>query len=135
LEQEQKAETLKLRVLVVDDNRDSAHTLSMLLEMMGHEPETAFDGQEGVQMAERIRPDALVVDLALPQISGFEVAQAIRDMPWGKLPALVAVSGFGDPADKSRAIHAGFDAHLTKPVEFSTLEKLLTEVVATRRGG
>lgn len=113
------------RVLVVDDNHDSAATLAMLLEMTGHETLTTHDGAESVEAAERFRPDVVLLDLGLPGMDGFEVCRAIRSRPWSRHTTMVAVTGWGQTDDRRKSEEAGFDAHLVKPVGYSDIESLL----------
>jgi PAS domain S-box-containing protein len=115
----------KRRILVVDDNRDAADSMVMMLQMMGHETSTAYDGLEAVQAAATFRPEVVLLDIGLPKMNGYEAAQHIREQPWGRQMALIALTGWGQEEDKRRALEAGFDHHLTKPVEAVALEKLL----------
>jgi PAS domain S-box-containing protein len=117
--------TRKWRILVVDDNRDAADSLAMMLQMMGHETCTAYDGLETVQAAATFRPQVVLLDIGLPKMNGYEVARHIRQQPWGEGLALIALTGWGQEEDKRRALDAGFDHHLTKPVGATALEKLL----------
>jgi len=112
------------RVLIADDNRDSAAAMSMLLQLCGHEVHIAASGVEAFGIAERVRPDIGILDIGMPDLNGYEVAQRIRDEAWGKDMTLIAVTGWGQDADKRRALAAGFDHHLTKPVEFEKLKQL-----------
>jgi PAS domain S-box-containing protein len=121
------------RILVVDDNRDAADSLAMMLEMMGHETSTAYDGQEAVQAAATFRPEVILLDIGLPKMNGYEVARHIRQQEWGKGLALIALTGWGQAEDKRRALEAGFDHHLTKPVAAAALEKLLAPVKPDQR--
>jgi PAS domain S-box-containing protein len=120
----------RLRVLVADDNRDSADSLSLLLELAECEVFTARDGLEAVEAAVAHHPDAALLDIGMPQLNGYEVAARIRQQPWGKRMLLVAITGWGQEDDKQRARDAGFDHHLTKPVDFSDLKRLLEEAQA-----
>jgi signal transduction histidine kinase len=113
------------RVLVVDDNEDAARTLGRLLSLMGHEALTAFDGVEAVAMAGEHRPDVILLDIGLPTVDGYEVARAIRREPWGERLLMVALTGWGQDADRRRSLQAGFDLHLVKPVEPQVLRGLL----------
>jgi signal transduction histidine kinase len=118
----------KSRILLVDDNRDAADSLALLLRMLGHDIHTAHDGLEAVQAADAFRPDVVLLEIDLPKMSGYEAACQIRQRPWGKQMVLVAVTGWGQEEDKRRAIEAGFDHHLTKPVEPAVLTKLLAVI-------
>lgn len=115
----------KFRLLVVDDNRDAADSLAMMLRFVGHDIRTAYDGLEGVQKAATFRPDVVLMDIGMPKLNGYEAASEIRRQPWGQHMALVAVTGWGQEEDKKRASEAGFDFHMVKPVEYSVLEKFL----------
>jgi PAS domain S-box-containing protein len=116
------------RVLIVDDNRDGAESLAMMLRLKGHETETAHDGLEAVEAAERFRPDAMLLDIGLPRMNGYEVCRRIRERPWGKDVVLVAVTGWGQDEDRNRSKAAGFDTHVVKPVDRDVLGKLLASV-------
>jgi PAS domain S-box-containing protein len=113
------------RILVVDDNRDVADSLGMLLRMMGNEVHTAHDGLEAVGAAAAFRPDMVLLDLGLPKLNGFEAARRIRDQDGGTDMVLVAVTGWGQEEDRRRSKEAGFDHHMTKPVDFAALQELL----------
>jgi PAS domain S-box-containing protein len=117
----------RLKVLVVDDNTDSADSLAMLVEGLGSEVRTAYDGQEAVEVAAEFSPELVLLDLGLPKLNGYEAARAIRQQPGGDTILLVAVTGWGQEDDRRRSREAGFNHHLTKPVEFPTLQKLLAE--------
>ena len=115
----------RCRVLVADDNRDAAESMGMLLRMMGNEVRIVSDGAQAVEEAAAFRPDLILLDIGMPRMNGFEAARRIRQELWSKEMFLVAVSGWGQDEDKRRAIDAGFDRHLTKPVEFAHLHALL----------
>jgi CheY-like chemotaxis protein len=115
----------KCRILVADDLRDSAESLAIMLRLAGHDVETAHDGLEAVQAAAVFLPDVVLLDIGMPKMNGYEAARHIRQQTWGKSIALVALTGWGQEEDKRRALQAGFDHHLTKPVEPSALNKLL----------
>ncbi|HET6975161.1 MAG TPA: ATP-binding protein [Pyrinomonadaceae bacterium] len=114
-----------LRILVVDDNRDSAETLSMLLELMGNELSVAYDGEQAVAMANEIKPDVILLDIGLPKLNGHEVAREIRKESWGQKPILIAITGWGQTEDKELSRESGFDHHLVKPVDHDQLLKLI----------
>jgi len=116
----------KRRILIADDVRDTVDSLAMMLRLAGHELQTAYDGLEAVQTAATFRPDVVLLDIGLPKMNGYEAAGHIRAQPWGKGTVLIAITGWGQDEDKRRAMEAGFDHHLTKPVEPAALEKLLT---------
>jgi signal transduction histidine kinase/ActR/RegA family two-component response regulator len=113
------------RVLVVDDNRDAAQSIAMLLQMSGHAVSTAFDGESALQEAVRWQPEVVLLDIGLPDINGYEVAQRLRQQPGGRGLLLVALTGWGHEQDRRAALQAGFDQHLTKPVDPSALFALL----------
>jgi PAS domain S-box-containing protein len=117
----------KRRILVVDDNRDAAHALRLLLENDGHEVRVASDGPSGLALARDYRPDVALLDIGLPQMNGFELAQQMRRDPALESTLLVAVTGYGQMHDRARASASGFNHHLVKPVEFSALQKLLRQ--------
>jgi two-component system CheB/CheR fusion protein len=116
------------RVLVADDNRDGAETLGMFLETLGHEVYLAHTGTEALEVAKRLRPDIGVLDIGMADLSGYEVARRIRLEAWGDKVTLIAVTGWGQVDDKRRAQVAGFDHHLTKPIDPERLEHLFTPV-------
>ncbi len=118
------------RVLVVDDNVDSAESLAMLLDESGHEVWTAYDGPTALQAAIDNRPDVVLLDIGLPGMDGNEVAKQIRQHPKLKNVVLIATTGYGQESDRKRSQEAGFDHHLVKPVELATLEKLLAAPAA-----
>jgi PAS domain S-box-containing protein len=116
----------RLRILVVDDNRDTADSLQMLLHAMGNEIRTAYDGVEAVRCAEAFKPDIVFLDIGLPKMSGYEVAQALRKQQGDRKLTLVAISGWGQEADRMRSREAGFDRHLVKPVDPAAIFELLS---------
>jgi CheY-like chemotaxis protein len=116
-----------MKVLVADDNRDAALSLGVLLEMSGHEVSIAHDGEEALRIARQAIPDAMILDVGMPRLTGDQVARGVRSEPWGRRVFLVAVTGWGEPDDKERASAAGFDHHFTKPVDVDELEKLLAD--------
>jgi CheY-like chemotaxis protein len=115
------------RILIVDDNRDAATSLGMLLELGGWETEMAYDGLSAIELGERFQPDVILMDIGLPGISGYEAAQRIRGEPWGRSVMLIAVTGWGQAEDRERTRQAGFDAHLVKPVDHAALTQLLAQ--------
>jgi CheY-like chemotaxis protein len=110
-----------LRVLVADDNADGAHTLAVLLRMAGHQVQKAASGAQALRIAEELRPSVIVLDIGMPDMSGYAVAEAIRAAAWGKSITLIALTGRGAAEDVERARNAGFDRHFVKPVEFEQL--------------
>jgi CheY-like chemotaxis protein len=124
----------KLRVLAVDDSRDAADSLALMLQTMGHDTRTSYDGLEAIQAAATFRPEIVLLDIGLPKMNGYEAARHIKRQPWGKGMALIALTGWGQEEDKRRAFEAGFDYHLTKPVEATALEKLLALIYPRLEG-
>ena len=123
-----------LRVLVVDDNHDAVETLAMLLGLWGHDVRLAADGPSAVESAAAHRPDVVLLDISLPGMSGYEVAERLRANPELRETVLVAMTGYGQAEDKKETREAGFTLHLVKPVEPDVLQKLLADLGATRSG-
>jgi CheY-like chemotaxis protein len=112
-------------VLVVDDNRDAAETLSTFLEMLGVQAQQVHDGAEVLEAARAFGPDVVLLDIGLPGMDGYQVARALRADPELAHARLIALTGWGAEEDRRRAQEAGFDHHLTKPVDLAVLEDLL----------
>ncbi len=121
-----------LHILVVEDNEDGRESLRELLEIWGHQVSVAGNGQEGVEMAFSVRPEVALVDIGLPGMDGNEVARRIRSILGGNEISLIAMTGYGQPEDRRRALQAGFDRYLVKPVDPAVLSQLLIE--ASHRG-
>jgi PAS domain S-box-containing protein len=117
-----------VRVLVADDNRDAADSLAELLRLAGHEVRVAYDGRTALSVARPFRPDVMLLDLGMPNMSGYEVAAQVREEPWGRDVCLVAVTGWGQAADRADTTAVGFHEHLVKPVDFAELRALLARV-------
>jgi PAS domain S-box-containing protein len=117
------------RILVVDDNRDAAQALKLLLETDGHEVRVAADGAGGLALARQYKPDVALLDIGLPSMDGYELARRMREEPALEGMLLIAVTGYGQMHDRARASASGFNHHLVKPVEFSALQRLLRETV------
>jgi PAS domain S-box-containing protein len=115
------------RILIVDDNRDAAASLAMLLTVMGNDTRTAQDGMEGIEQAEAFRPDLIVLDIGLPKLNGYDACRRIREQPWAKDTLIIAATGWGQAEDRRRSKEAGFDSHLVKPVDAAELNRLLAE--------
>jgi CheY-like chemotaxis protein len=113
------------RILIVDDNRDSADSLGSMLRIMGNDTRIAYDGEAAVAAATAFRPDLILLDIGLPKLNGYDVCRRIRDQPWGKSIVLIALTGWGQEDDIRRSHQAGFDHHMVKPVEPNALMKLL----------
>jgi PAS domain S-box-containing protein len=118
----------KRRILIADDNPDVAEAFEMMLQAIGHDVETAHDGIEVIEKAERYQPDIIVLDIGMPKLNGYDVARHLRKQPWGRDIVLVAVTGWGDEKDKGRSHAAGFDVHLVKPVDPGALGSLLSSI-------
>ena len=116
------------RILVVDDSRDSAASMATMLEFLGNQVRTAHDGLEAVEAAERFRPHVVLMDIGMPRLNGYEATRRIRQQPWGHGIAVVALTGWGQEADRARSKEAGCDGHLVKPIHLADLEKLLAEL-------
>ena len=115
------------RILVIDDNRDVGESLVALLELDGHDARAAHDGETGLELAGELRPDVILLDIGLPGKDGYQIAREIRSLPWGSSVLLIAATGWGEGKDKARAREAGFDFHLTKPVDLDVLARILKE--------
>lgn len=113
------------RVLVADDNADSAGSMAMILKILGHDARTAHDGLEVVAVATDFRPDVILLDIGMPELDGYEVCRRIRGEPWGSAISIIALTGWGSDDDRRRSLEAGFDHHLVKPVDPAEVEKLL----------
>ena len=121
-----------VEILVVDDNRDSVDSLSVLLKLMGNDVRMAYDGVEACQVADEFRPDVVLLDVGLPLRNGYEAARQIRGETWGRDIVLIALTGWGQEQDRRRSREAGFDHHLVKPVDPRSLMNLVADLA---RGG
>jgi CheY-like chemotaxis protein len=121
------------RILVADDNRDSADSLAMLLEMLGHEVSLAHDGLEALETAKGSKPELIFMDLGMPRMSGYDAARLIRNAPECNGVVLVALTGWGQEEDRRRSYEAGFDHHIVKPIDFAVVEKLLTDLNGSKK--
>jgi len=120
------------RVLIVDDNRDSADSLAMLLEITGNETYMAHDGVEAVEAIETHRPEVVLLDIGLPRLDGHEVCRRVREQPWGKDIVMIALTGWGQADDRRKSEEAGFNGHLVKPVDYDSLLELLSSLTNGR---
>ena len=125
-----EAKALPRRVLIVDDNEDAANSLAMILKLSGYETASVYTAADALERAAAFRPDVVLLDIGLPGMDGYEVAQKLRELPGLRDIRLVAVTGYGQSDDRLRARDAGFDDHLTKPVEFAVLDRTLAGVRA-----
>jgi len=119
-------DSARCEVIVADDNADALQSLAMLLELDGHTVRTASDGIAALSLAQQKIPDVMLLDIGMPGLNGYEVASRVRDLDRGDAVMLVALTGWGQPADRNRAREAGFDHHLTKPIDYEELAGLLT---------
>jgi two-component system CheB/CheR fusion protein len=124
-----RAEPVSLRILVADDNKDAADSLQRVLELYGHEVRVAYDGEAALELAARFEPDIAILDIGMPGANGYDVARAMR-VSRGSRVTLVALTGWGQEGDRRRAIEAGFDFHLTKPMDPSVVNDLVAQVAA-----
>ncbi|HEX5716704.1 MAG TPA: ATP-binding protein [Thermoanaerobaculia bacterium] len=122
---EEPAVTNRRRILVVDDNEDSAESLAILLTLKGNETHTASNGQEAVEAAARLRPDVILLDIGMPTMNGYEACRRIREQPGGDDVVIIALTGWGQDEDRRRSSEAGFNEHLVKPLDPAVLMKLL----------
>jgi CheY-like chemotaxis protein len=113
------------RILIVDDNKDSADSLAMLLEITGNKTYMAHDGVEAVEAIEKHRPEVVLLDIGLPKLDGHEVCRRVREQPWGKDIVVIALTGWGQEDDRRKSQEAGFNGHLVKPVDYDKLLELL----------
>jgi CheY-like chemotaxis protein len=112
-------------VLLADDHKDGADSLAELLRLRGHDVFVAYDGEQAVDLAGALHPDVVLLDLAMPKLTGYEAAEQIRRQPWGAHVLIIAITGWGQPDNRRQARASGFDHHLMKPVALSTLQALL----------
>ncbi|HEV8579351.1 MAG TPA: response regulator [Thermoanaerobaculia bacterium] len=114
------------RCLVIEDHQDAAESLALLLELIGHQAEVAFNAREGVEKARSFRPDVVLCDIGLPDgMDGYAVARELRADPELRSAYMIALTGYGQEEDRQRAMAAGFDAHLTKPADLDALRRML----------
>jgi PAS domain S-box-containing protein len=128
IEEQPAPPPLSLRILIVDDKRENADSLTKLLRIMGNETLTAYDGQAGVDMAAEFQPDVALLDIGLPKLNGYEACRRIRELAWGREIVLIAVTGWGQEEDRRRSKEAGFDHHMVKPVDPQALMQLLAVI-------
>jgi CheY-like chemotaxis protein len=119
--------SVPVRVVVADDNRDAADSLQRILSLFGHEVRVAYDGAAAIRLADEFRPRVAVLDIGMPGTNGYDVARALRQRHSAGI-TLVALTGWGQDSDRRRALDAGFDYHLTKPVDPESLNRLFAEV-------
>ena len=117
------------RILVVDDNRDSATSLAMLLKFTGNKTQIAFDGLEALEVAATFLPDIVLLDIGMPKLNGYDACRKLREQPWGKTMVLIALTGWGEDEARQKSKDAGFDGHIVKPMDYAVLTKLLAELL------
>ena len=115
------------RVVVGGDNRDSAESMAEMLKLLGYRVDGAREGLQAVEAAGRVRPDVVLMDVGMPRRNGYEATRRIRGTPWGRSVRIIALTGWGQEADRQQSKEAGCDGHLVKPVDLPDLEKLLAE--------
>ena len=114
----------------MDDNHDSADAVALILQMEGHNVKAVYTGSEALSLAEEFQPHVVLLDIGMPQLNGYEVARRLRDEPWGKKVLLIAQSGWGHSDDLRRSQEAGFNLHLTKPIDFQKLKEFFVASMA-----
>lgn len=117
-----------LRILIVDDNRDSVTTLSMLLRRLGHQTFMAFDGEEAIAAARKFKPEVVLLDIGLPKLNGYEVCRWIRAQSENERVVIIAQTGWGQEETRIKTSDAGFDYHMVKPLDPNTLQKILAKL-------
>ncbi|HEX9957026.1 MAG TPA: ATP-binding protein, partial [Fibrella sp.] len=122
------------RILVVDDNRDAADTLTMLLKLKKHQVHTRYGGREAIEAAQSVEPEVVLLDISMPDLDGYETCQQIRQQPWGKDLVLIALTGYGQDEDIRRSLEAGFNGHLVKPIDLAKLTELLNSLLPAQAG-
>ena len=128
------AGAVALRILIVEDNRDSADSLKTLLEALGYQLQVVYDGEAAVRAAAAAPPDVIIMDLGLPGMNGYEAATKIRQQNSGKRPMIVALTGWGQQADRQRSAAVGIDHHLVKPLDLAELRRILASLEAPATG-
>ena len=117
-----------MRILIAEDNRDSADSLKALLEALGYEAHISNDGETAVRLAGKLRPDVIIMDIGLPGINGYEAARQVRALQTGSPPLIVALTGWGKQSDRLQSAEAGIDHHLVKPLDLAALKQILDSV-------
>ncbi len=120
------------RILLVDDNRDAADSLAMLLQSDGHDTHVAYDGATALERVESLQPEVILLDIGLPALNGYEVCQQIRARSSSRQAVVIAITGWGQESDRRKSRDAGFDAHLVKPVAYSELVTLVGQIAHRR---
>ena len=123
-----------LRILVADDNRDNADSCTMLLQMDGHEVRTCYSGPDALAVAAEFMPHMMLLDIVMPEMTGYEVARKVRAAAWGRKVVLVAITGWGQVEDRRKALEAGFDHHFAKPISMDVIKPLIAQCRADADG-
>lgn len=123
------------RILLVDDNADAMLIASMSLRLKGYSVESCHSGQAALALTQSFQPQAILLDISMPGMDGYETCRRLREQPGGQRVVIIAVTGYGQVEDQSRSQQAGFDAHLIKPVDLTLLPSLLTELIAQKQVG
>lgn len=123
-------ESVRRRILIADDNEDSATAMAMIFKLMGNEVRMATDGLEAIQIAEAFRPELILMDIGMPEMNGYDACRQIRKQPWGDSIVIAALTGWSREEDQRHAQDAGFNHHLIKPIDPDCLEKLLEDLSA-----
>ena len=124
---------MSARILIADDNRDAADSMGLLLELSGHEVIVAHSGNDALALGRQHLPEVVILDIGMPDMNGYDVARTARSEPWGKKAFLIALTGWGQADDKERARDAGFDRHLTKPVDPDVVEEIIKAYVLAKK--
>lgn len=122
------------RVLIVDDHPDAGQSLAMLLELAGNQPLVVYDGLTAIAEAERFRPELILLDIGMPRIDGYETCRRMRAQAWSTGVQVIALTGYGQEADRDRTREAGFDGHLVKPVDPALLLRLVSDMPQATEG-
>ena len=117
-----EAPAARRRILISDDNHDAADSMGMLLRAAGHDVEVVYNGLDALQVARRLQPEVMVLDIGMPGMNGYDLARAMRREPWSARTVIIALTGWGQDGDRQRSRGAGIDRHLVKPVERNVLE-------------
>ncbi|WP_018619732.1 ATP-binding protein [Spirosoma luteum] len=123
-----------MRVLLVDDNQELVELTAKIMQMLGYQVHSCYSGQEGIAAAETWQPDVLLLDIGLPYLDGYAVCRHIRQQSWGHSLPIIALTGYGQEADKQRSRAAGFDGHLLKPIDYTSLPAFMAQIIAAKKG-
>ncbi|KAA6440410.1 response regulator [Dyadobacter flavalbus] len=127
------ASTNAIRVLLIDDNQELVDLMGMLMQVSGYQVHICYNGKDGIAAAGKLRPDVVILDIAMPYMDGYAVCEQIRKQPWGEKLPVIALSGFGREADKQRSRAAGFDEHILKPVDYNILGEKISQLIAEKK--